>query len=115
MLAEAGSSIETKEKSNTPQSNREDLAQSVSTTESKPKPITVSCQIVLRATYETSVLVLTHAFGLIEVIPHDNSARNHSCVVAKRITDVFPGISFYITIFRLWYVGCTPTEASEGW
>lgn len=78
----------------------EDLALLVTPTESKQRPITAAQQVVLKAIGKTSVLVSAQAADLVEVLSYNTVAQNRACMKRKRIMDVYPGCSSYITIVK---------------
>lgn len=48
--------------------------------------------------YETPVLLSTQPAGLMELIPYGILAKDHACMMAKRIIDVYTGLPFYISM-----------------
>lgn len=88
MVHEAGSAAEEK-MSDTRQGVEEDLALLLTPIKYADKYMTVVRQIVLKAMCDTQVLVFTQVAGLIEVIMHENVAKNHVYMTAKGIVDVY--------------------------
>lgn len=80
------------------QSNIENLALLVTPTEIEQKLFTAARQEVLKAMGETAEFASAQVDGLIEIISHINIAKNHACMTAKQIMDVYQGSLFYITI-----------------
>lgn len=62
----------------------------------EPKYNTVVGQAVLKAIYETTVLVFTKTKEPREVFPHSNKTKKHAFITSRGIIDVYPGRHFYI-------------------
>lgn len=55
-------------------------------------------KLLLKAVYETQMLVFTKVVGLREEAPHKSAAKNHAGMTAKCIIDFYPGRPFHIAI-----------------
>lgn len=62
------------------------------------KSITVARPVVLKVMYKTTVLVSTEAKDLIEVALHEAVPKNHACMTAQGIINVYKDRLFCITI-----------------
>lgn len=77
------------------------------------KNITVSRQVVLKAMSETSVLVSRKKVGVVEAVLHENVARGHACMMAKRVVEVYVWCPFYFTIPNFGNVDVHPTNSEK--
>lgn len=94
LVHETRKAADKKEASDIRNFNAEDLDLLVALTVSKLESITVACEVILKAVWETSVLVSTWAAVLVEVIHHDNTASNYACMTEKKNMNVYPGQLF---------------------
>lgn len=97
MLHVAGSVADNYKSDSRPQLE-ENLSLSVKPSRYRSKYITGPLQVVLREICETPFLISTQATELTALIPNEKVARNHACMTANVIMDVYLNRPFYITI-----------------
>lgn len=86
------------EKAHSRQKDTKRLALLMTPSRFERQNITVVRQVVLKAMLETSVLTSTQAAGLMNMIFHENLAKNRTCMTAIDVMDAYRGLPFYITI-----------------
>lgn len=82
----------------TRQVDEKELALLVAPTRCKHESIMIARQVALTATCWIQGLVSTQAAGLIKVVFREDLIKNHACMTAQDIADVYLGRHFYITI-----------------
>lgn len=79
----------------------------------EPLYMMVAQQIVFQAICEASVLVLTHAPGIIDVPHYDILAGSHAYITSNEIMNVYSGRPLYIKILKFDKVDMNPSKQEK--